>query len=1211
MKRFFTSILSLSILAFCIVAQGAFPFTSSWSIEEELPPGEILAASSKLRFEEDFNKSLDFENKWELSKLGYEWRKYATADVSGSFGIVDGQLQMNDMEAVVSYWGGRSIITKDSFYASKDSVLSISVDRPYMVKYSGVAVCNNLVLRNKDGSLFVAFRDDQGEGGWMVNTVIGESGTVLADSDGGSHRMKMTYDGNIVSFFVDDVQLSEIEWVCTEALYVELGFYAREAADSISGESQAASGKGAYDNLRVENISGNATLSGSTLAVMPGFTNLVDIIIPEELVENQDVTVYASIVNPAVAYIEGSTGGLAEIHFAKGGSGTQRINVIGTGIRGATKIYFTCEDVEFERILNVQGYEPPELLLSDSLETIDPAVWKLEKHTGAKGDIATCLTLPSTCYATADHPVVIEYEQYNIGSLIPDLKALSLLVNESRDFWGISYGHGNCSGWGICASDLSDSAKIKTLDAEEFQFGAYDTHKVRLVCDGNYATVYVDDYRAGRYAYMYPDFLLALSLVGKTEATEENILQSFGNVKVYGSSIIDVDTDSLLVNIGKTATFAVKVPESIRKLAPTLTLTIDDPTRAVFVGGNSSVSYQLTDNVTVEIMGRKVGSAHIIMENDLGVEMAVSQVEVLVSDGSEILLLDDLGTDGPEMDLTKWYINEKGYEYSQYPDAGGTTSVQIRNGVLSMSLDLNGGQYWGGRAYVTKDGYKASELSPLTFTVTRGSFVSSGSGGRCAFLVYKGSGSRRWVHFADIEDSIYYGWTVNKQTGESSDVSSGVGPGLEKLNNGILNDRREHEVKLVANGKTVAIYVDDVYGGEVNFAVSEDIHFGIAVYARAVGDTTASTFKGPITVTGFADPLPNPPVITENPSDVTVLEGESAVFKGRATDVDSYQWYKDGVAITGANQATYKISKVAMEDAGSYSFTASNRSGSVTSEAAQLVVTEKPKAIYTDSFTEVSVNENWTVDDSGLENISFPNAGATCSTAFGKGLSITVKVVSPYWPGRTYWLNRSFVATETAPLTITLKRSFYAGVGTGSRCAFCISNESGDKWFKFAESYDESVNAWGYNNHDKPEGSVIEMKALDSYLDKGVHDIKMVLNGKTVSFYVDEKLGGTYDYPVTENIKFGVAVFAREKDDRANARFNDLAIYGAGGLEATNADTEPSLTYSISEGKICLEFDGLLEKSLDGREWFALDEESPYVEEIAENENSFFRTVKK
>jgi WD40 repeat protein len=82
------------------------------------------------------------------------------------------------------------------------------------------------------------------------------------------------------------------------------------------------------------------------------------------------------------------------------------------------------------------------------------------------------------------------------------------------------------------------------------------------------------------------------------------------------------------------------------------------------------------------------------------------------------------------------------------------------------------------------------------------------------------------------------------------------------------------------------------------------------------------------------------PTITSQPSARSVAVGSAASFSVVAggTAPLSYQWRKDGVAISGATSSTYSISSTATSDAGSYTVVVTNSAGTVTSNAASLTV---------------------------------------------------------------------------------------------------------------------------------------------------------------------------------------------------------------------------------------------------------------------------------
>ncbi len=83
------------------------------------------------------------------------------------------------------------------------------------------------------------------------------------------------------------------------------------------------------------------------------------------------------------------------------------------------------------------------------------------------------------------------------------------------------------------------------------------------------------------------------------------------------------------------------------------------------------------------------------------------------------------------------------------------------------------------------------------------------------------------------------------------------------------------------------------------------------------------------------------PAFTTQPASATVLSGYTASFTVAASGnpAPTYQWYKGGVAISGATSATYTIGAVNTGHAGLYTAVASNSAGTATSTTATLTVT--------------------------------------------------------------------------------------------------------------------------------------------------------------------------------------------------------------------------------------------------------------------------------
>ncbi|MFL6699147.1 MAG: DUF3500 domain-containing protein [Vitreoscilla sp.] len=119
--------------------------------------------------------------------------------------------------------------------------------------------------------------------------------------------------------------------------------------------------------------------------------------------------------------------------------------------------------------------------------------------------------------------------------------------------------------------------------------------------------------------------------------------------------------------------------------------------------------------------------------------------------------------------------------------------------------------------------------------------------------------------------------------------------------------------------------------------------------------TSSSASVRSATVLAARGTYTSAPVIGTQPASVSVAAGGSASFSvvayGAATL--SYQWRKDGTAISGATSATYGISSVTTADAGAYDVVVTNSKGSATSSVAALTVTSTTAACDTTQVDNV------------------------------------------------------------------------------------------------------------------------------------------------------------------------------------------------------------------------------------------------------------------
>ena len=103
---------------------------------------------------------------------------------------------------------------------------------------------------------------------------------------------------------------------------------------------------------------------------------------------------------------------------------------------------------------------------------------------------------------------------------------------------------------------------------------------------------------------------------------------------------------------------------------------------------------------------------------------------------------------------------------------------------------------------------------------------------------------------------------------------------------------------------------------------------------------TATSSAAAVTVTSAAIPA----TITSQPVSQTIAAGSPVSFSVTAygSSPMTYQWKKDGTAITGATSTSYSIDKVAVTDAGSYTVVVNNATATATSTAATLAVNTAP-----------------------------------------------------------------------------------------------------------------------------------------------------------------------------------------------------------------------------------------------------------------------------
>ena len=114
-----------------------------------------------------------------------------------------------------------------------------------------------------------------------------------------------------------------------------------------------------------------------------------------------------------------------------------------------------------------------------------------------------------------------------------------------------------------------------------------------------------------------------------------------------------------------------------------------------------------------------------------------------------------------------------------------------------------------------------------------------------------------------------------------------------------------------------------------------------AAYHVTVSNSTGAISSNRASLTVLSDALSLE--FIEQPQSSSLFVGDSTVLSVRASNVTnySYQWYKDGLAIHGANSASYSIDTATLDDTGTYYAELTSQLGILVSNSALISVEEK------------------------------------------------------------------------------------------------------------------------------------------------------------------------------------------------------------------------------------------------------------------------------
>ena len=876
---------------------------------------ETTVRQTSVVFADDFESNIIDPNKYVPDAPFFE----------GGVGDIHAQAGNGVMEFVGTttqqWWSGGTLRVVPTFTAAEDSILSVGIDR---VLEAGVGSASRsaLWILDETKTKYVLFADVRGEGGWHYNRKIGEDGDVptgggvdipafngASFDDGGLHRMGIIADGKTVKLLLDGQEGAEVKFPFSPVV-IEFGSYARANDDTAATT---------WDNLVIE-TAGGATFDPKSVSVRLGQSSSdVTVKIPAGLNSQGPVQVRVVSANPAVAEPVGGSGGSLTLTFAAGAPNTQTIKVRGVSL-GGTRL--TLEgDVAAGNELAVAVISGPGVQLEENFAgAIAPAKWQVsnagfEVGTGsftvaANGGLleisgtteaefwaGASLRTVESFVATPDLLLSVEVDRALIDQVGSAGRTGVYLVTADRSkfvFFGQNVGENN---WHVNVNPGSATGGGTALATFA---GVTDTanHRLKLVANGETVEVFLDGVSGGRFAFPVTTGIF-VELGAYARAIDDTVLGQFDNVRVENvlpcTQVSPVSVSMTQVEAGRAV--SVTVPALLHDASPlAVTVTSQNPAVAVPEGAingvltlNFAAGAASTQSVVVKPVGLGATTFTIsstpqnCVAGSLGVEVVAVPQEFLADDFP-----------GNTVDSAKWRQDETPFDTGTFVLE--SSGIAVENGLAKINVTAES-SLWPGLALYTVNSYSASQTEPVTFEIDRvsvGFVLTTGTGAeqRTGAWVREAGGNFVFLNDYIAHDGRNFGWRYNKVNGQADDDAVGAGVNIPAFEGGTFDDRNKHRMKVVANGATVKLYVDGVFGAEVPFAFSTGLTFGFGAYVDETGNVVRGEFDN-ARITGGATAVP--------PKLSVSVQGDSIVISWTGSGVLESN---DRLATTGWSDVT-------------------------------------------------------------------------------------------------------------------------------------------------------------------------------------------------------------------------------------------------------------------------------------------------------------------
>jgi len=680
-------------------------------------------------------------------------------------------------------------------------------------------------------------------------------------------------------------------------------------------------------------------------------------------------------------------------------------------------------------------------------------------------------------------------------------------------------------------------------------------HTMGMIADGKTVKLLLDGIEGAEVKFPFSPVVFEFGSYAR--ANNDTAKTVFDNLVIETAGGATFDPKSISVRAGVASSdITVKIPAGLNSQSSVQVKVVSaDPSIAVpegGVGGTLTLDFPAggSNLKTIKARGVALGGTTFSLEGDVA---AGNQLAVAVISGPGVQLTDSFA--GNSIDAAKWQVNNAGFEVGQ-----GTYTVGTSGGLLEIS-GTGTSDYWSGASVKSTKSYVATPDLNLSVTVNRVSLTQSGTAGRTG--VYLTTGDRtKYVFFSHNEGEG--GWRVNVNPGSPT----GGGTRIAAFD---AVDTGSHQIRLLADGSTVEVFLDGVSGGKYPFEVSAGIFVELGAYARATDDSITGQFddakieyivpcgsfgSSSVTMTradaGQQVTVKVPALLHDAANlavTITSANPNIAVPSGAVNGTLVLNF-----AAGGPSTQTITVLPVGL---GSTTFTASIPGGCVTGPL-KVDVVAVPLVFLTDDFSGATIDETkWRRDETPFDTGAFRPELSNIEIVGGQA-KITVEADSPNWPGLALYSAKTYSAKLTEPLTFEIDRSkleFVLVTGTGANQRSGIWIRDGNNNFVF---FDENVAhdgrnlGWRYNasvgnpDLDNPTNEGINIPAFDggSFDNQGNHRLKLVANGAVVRLYLDGVLGAEVPFPFGSGLSVGFGAYVAAANDIVRGYFDNAVIKG-------------------------------------------------------------------